>query len=297
MEKRGKHNLFLINKKSGTDASVEWETTLSNFFTENDPPFSILYLPEKINLAELKNKILQQMPGAVIAVGGDGTVSMAANIIACTGIPLGIIPQGSANGMAVELGIPIDVQKALEVIRNCVATPCDLIEIKGHCYCLHIADAGLNAHLIKHFDENNKRGMLGYSLVIFKTLWRKRKLKVKFSIDGVLREREAFMVALANASKFGTGAVINPEGKLDDGFFEIVVVRHLNFWALMKMLFHPGLFNPEKIEIFKVQNVHITSRHAMHFQIDGEYKGRVKTVDAVVAKKALNIFVGNKQNQ
>lgn len=291
MKKAGKHFLFLINDKSGTEKGREWNSVLENFFKEEEDTFEIFNLPEKINLTELKKEVLSHKADALVAVGGDGTVSLAANIIVGTDLPLGIIPIGSANGMATELSIPEDVNLALNIIQKGNTRCCDLIDIKNYCYCLHLADAGLNAHLIKHFEESDKRGMLGYALVIIKTLWRKRKLKVNFSVDGVEMERVAFMVALANASKYGTGAVINPGGEIDDGLFEIVVVRHLNVLALFKMLFHPGLFNPEKIEIFKVRDVKITGRHRMYFQIDGEYKGRVKCVEAVAVKNALNIFV------
>ncbi len=291
MEERANHYLFLINHKSGTGEAPDWNNILTSFFSSSVHTWEIYELPKKIDIPILKNEVLNKNPDIVVAAGGDGTVSLAATIITETNILLGIIPQGSANGMATELNIPSDVPKCLSIILEGYTKKCDLIDIKDYGFCLHLADVGLNAHLIKHFDESNKRGMLGYALVIFKTLWRKRKMKIKFTVNGSIIEREAFMVALANASKYGTGAVINPEGKLDDGFFEIVVVRHLNFWALGKMLLHPGLFNPEKIEIFKVEEVNISSRHAMYFQIDGEYKGKVKKVCASMKKHALNILV------
>ncbi len=295
MEERANHYLFLINQKSGTGEAPDWKSIFSSFFESSVHSWEIYELPKKIDLKFLKRDILNRKPDIVVAVGGDGTVSLAANIIADTVILLGLIPQGSANGMAAELGIPADISGSLNIIADGYTKICDLIDIQNYCLCLHLADVGLNAHLIKHFDESSKRGMVGYALVIFKTLWRKRKLKIKFTVNGEIIEREAFMVALANASKYGTGAVINPESKLDDGLFEIVVVRHLNFWALVKMLLHPGLFNPEKIEIFKVEEVNISSRHAMYFQIDGEYKGKIKKVCANVKKHALNILVRNGQ--
>ncbi len=77
-----------------------------------------------------------------------------------------------------------------------------------------------------------------------------QKMEVPFILKTKKSVAHAFMVVLANASKYGTGAVINPEGIIDDGIFEVVIVTKLSFIELLKMLFRPKQFNPEKIEIF-----------------------------------------------
>ena len=293
MNKIPSEYLFLINEGSGTDSDIDWQETLTAYFTPKSKSFEIMQMPKDIDIPKLRKAVLDKKPTYLIAVGGDGTVSLAANILAGTGITLGIIPQGSANGMAKELNVSENLEEALQVLTDNITINCDLIYVDGHCYGMHMADAGLNAQLIKYFDEGKQRGMLGYTKVILKTLWRKRKLKVNFTTDlDEQKNIEAYMVVLANASKYGTGAVINPIGKLDDGLFEIVIVRKLNVGSLLQMLFKPALFNPEKIEIFKASAVSIESRNAMHFQIDGEYKGRVKKVDARIEKHAVKVIVG-----
>lgn len=288
------NDLYIINSKSGNDDEPDWETLLPQYYHGREKNYEIFPLPEKIDIEDLRKKILAKHPERLIAVGGDGTVSLAANIIAESEIILGIIPQGSANGMAKELNISEKIPEALEILSEGEIRNCDLIRVKEFNYCLHMADLGLNAQLIKYFDEGQKRGMLGYAMVIFKTLARKRKMTVTLKTKEETVHHVAYMVALANASKYGTGAVINPTGKLDDGFFEVVVVRRLNFGSLLKMLFKPGLFNPEKIEIFTVNEVKISSKHKMHFQVDGEYKGKVHYVNAEVAAAAVKIMVAKK---
>lgn len=99
------------------------------------------------------------------------------------------------------------------------------------------------------------------------------------------------MVALANATKYGTGAVINPEGKIDDGLFEVIIIRRLSFAALLKMLFKPGLFDPKKIEIFHCTSVEINTSRNVHFQIDGEYKGKVKNISASILPKSVKMIL------
>ena len=113
--------------------------------------------------------------------------------------------------------------------------------------CLHLSDIGLNAQLIKHFEEGKLRGKLGYATKVIKTLWTKSIDDAFISISGGQQvTMKALMVVLANATKYGTGAVINPDGDLYDGQFEVVIMKKLAISELFKMWFRPQPFNPTK---------------------------------------------------
>lgn len=282
--------LFVVNNKSGTNQTNTWNDVINEFFKDKDETFKIYNLPEKFEVAQIKDHITNEQPKYVIAVGGDGTVTMLANLIAGTDMALGILPAGSANGMAKELGIPENAQDALQIILEANIKNCDLIKINADKYCLHLSDIGLNAHLIKHFDEGKLRGKLGYALVILKTLWNKEKMQVVIKTKDVEVRRNAFMVVLANASKYGTGAVINPQGNLRDGLFEVIIIRRLALGSLLQMLLKPGIFNPKKIEIIPSTSVEITTLRKTHFQIDGEYQGRIKNINATICEGILKII-------
>ena len=98
------------------------------------------------------------------------------------------------------------------------------------------------------------------------------------------------MIVLANASKYGTGATINPDGKLDDGHFEVVVVRRLNFWELLKLLITHKPFNEDKVEIFSTSKLELTALKKGYFQVDGEYRGRTKTIKAQILPNCLKVI-------
>lgn len=285
--------LFVVNKGSGSSQSTNWNEIISEYFVDKEPNFKIYHLPEDFTLTQIKDHINSLAPKYVIAVGGDGTVTLLANIVANTNIALGILPAGSANGMAKELGIPEKSEDALKIITSLHIEKCDLIKINGDKYSLHLSDIGLNAHLIKHFDEGKLRGKLGYAKVILKTLWQKEKMQAVIKTNDKEVRRNAFMIVLANASKYGTGAVINPEGSLSDGLFEVIIVRKLAIGALLRMLFKPGLFNPKNIEIIPSTSVEVTMVKKSHFQIDGEYQGRIKQVNAEICCGILNIIAPN----
>lgn len=290
-EKISLKHLFIINPGSGRKNNTSFIDVINNFFKDSGDSFKIYTLPSKFDSNQIQDHISELQPEQVIAVGGDGTVTMLANILAGSEISLGILPGGSANGMAKELGIPVDPNEALKIIKEGHVKRCDLIKINDKNYCLHLSDLGLNAQLIKYFDEGKLRGKLGYGMVVLKTLWYKQKMQVIVRTKDSEVKRYAFMVALANAKMYGTGAVINPEGIHDDGLFEVIIVRKLAFGALLRMLFKPGLFNPKNIEIIPCTSVEITTVRRTHFQIDGEYSGRLKSVSAVIHPSSVKMIL------
>lgn len=282
--------LFVINAGAGPD-EISWQDIISNYFTEKELQIEYYILNKSPDFNALKDHIKNSGAKKIVAVGGDGTVTMVAKFVAGTGMALGILPAGSANGMAKELNIPEDAKAALSIIENGIISPCDAIKINGKEICLHLGDIGLNAQLIKYFDEGKLRGKWGYARVILKTLLRSKKMELSIFTKGKEIVAAAFMVVLANASKYGTGAVINPEGILDDGEFEVVLVRKLSFTELLKMLFKPGKFDPDKIEIFHATAVKIRTKRKVHFQIDGEYMGKVNTIEADILKHYIDVIL------
>jgi diacylglycerol kinase (ATP) len=281
--------LFVINPISGGRDKGDYEAAIRKFFEPLPHSIDFFILDGKNDAQQLTARLIKLQPDKVIAVGGDGTVTLVAQHVLDTGIPMGIIPAGSANGMARELNIPLAVNDALEVIEHGQVKQADAISINNN-ICLHLSDIGLNARLIKYFEEGNTRGKLGYAKVALKALWRRNYMQLQISVHGKQLRRNAFMVVLANASKYGTGAVINPEGSLFDGLFEVVIIRKLPVIELFNIWFNPKPFNPENIEILKAESVTIKTSHRVHFQVDGEYIGKVKKVTAEILKGQLHLL-------
>lgn len=281
--------LFVINNKAGKK-SVNREEQIREFCRHHPVKPSFFHLSPSSFVA--LEGVVQNFPGEVVAaVGGDGTVSLLAELLSNTNKMLAIIPAGSANGMARELNIPTDPLKAMEILLSGKPYSIDAIRINKNLTCIHLSDLGLNAQLVKYFEHGNLRGKLGYAKMVLKTLWYKQKMYVKLQSGGRTIERQAFMVVLANASRYGTGAVINPTGSIKDGLFEVVIVRRLAFSELMKMIFRPQPFNPKKIEVIQASSVQIRSRHRAHFQVDGEYQGKIRHLEAVAVPAFVKMLL------
>jgi YegS/Rv2252/BmrU family lipid kinase len=283
--------LFVINPISGTKAKIDWEPAIRNHFINLPHSIEFFLLDGKDDATSLKYWIEKLQPEKVIAVGGDGTISLVAEQLLNTDIAMGILPAGSANGMAKELNIPVDVDGALDIILEGEIQPCDVIRINDKEISLHLSDLGVNAQLVKYFEQGNLRGKLGYALKVFKVLWRKRMMDVTIKTDKEEIKRRAFMVVIANASKYGTGALINPDGVLHDGLFEIVVVRRIHMISVFKMFLKFKRYNPKKVEMFQAQSAVITTVKPSHFQVDGEYLGKINQVKAEIIKSRLKLIL------
>jgi diacylglycerol kinase family enzyme len=149
----------------------------------------------------------------------------------------------------------------------------------------------MNALLVKYFESSKKRGLWGYGQSLFKMLWNKRKMRVSIKTDREDVKRKAYMIVLANAEKYGTGAVINPHGDVSDGEFEVVVVRKLHILEIVKAVTARKGFHPERIEVFRTKNVTLRFQQKFPFQVDGEYMGRIASLQARIVPGIVNVML------
>jgi diacylglycerol kinase family enzyme len=167
----------------------------------------------------------------------------------------------------------------------------DAIKINEEELCFHLSDVGMNALLVKYFENSKKRGLWGYGQSLFKMLWNKRRMRVSITTDSGEIKRKAYMVVLANAEQYGTGAVINPDGDVSDGCFEVVVVRRLHLVSIVKAVFRRKTFNPKKIEVIRTKTAVLRFQQRAPFQVDGEYVGKIASLNARVLPGIVNIIL------
>lgn len=283
--------LFIINHKSGqgNDDSLKdliaEQAKLQGFDSRT---YSMTGNDDKNIRAEIK----KFAPSIVAAAGGDGTVKMMAEILAGTETTLAIIPYGSANGMAKELNIN-DIDTALELLSTGKIKAIDLISINNE-ICIHLADVGLNARVVKRFEKDPKRGKLIYAKHLFGEMFFLKNYRFQIAYDGKNIRRKGVSITFANASKYGTGAVINPKGIIDDGKFELVLVKpfpRVQLLSIAWKMFMGRLHTSDYVDIISCKEANITSNRKTTLQIDGEVIGKVKEINLSVLPKALNILV------
>jgi len=251
-----------------------------------------IYKTNGENDREAIEQILQDFqPDRVLVAGGDGTINQIAEIIQDHPVTLGLLPLGSANGLATNLGVPEDWEEAIEVALGEHTSCLDGMLINGQ-LGLHLSDLGLNARLVKNYEEGAVRGKWGYAKEVFRTLSEHDLFRVRITTDTETVETDATIVILANATMYGTGVVINPNGKLCDGKFEIIVATRFDIIELAKLIAGTTELDPEVVRTFCTTRAEIEclDKQAL-FQIDGEFIGPVNQVKAHILPNMLNVAV------
>ncbi|MEY4539674.1 MAG: hypothetical protein RLZZ306_1431 [Bacteroidota bacterium] len=281
--------LFIINPNSG-NSNINWTEEIENYFAESSYIISLFQLTKNCNLDTIKAKIKEFSPQKVVAVGGDGTVKLVAECVLNTKIQLGILPAGSANGLAKEFNISNVPTEALDILLKENTQKIHAIKVNDE-LCIHLSDVGLNAYVVKEFENQPMRGMWGYLMASIKVLWQNPLMNISMKIDGKITKVKAMMIVIANATKYGSGAIINPIGKLDDELFEVIVMKKISIREMVKMIFTHEEYDAEKTEVFQTNELNIKSIRRVHFQVDGEYLGKVKEVKAVMLPDCLEVIV------
>lgn len=285
--------LFVVNPVAGGGAKVPLNQQISDCFEENGYScrYEIFHTTGDNDGEQIAQLIEKKHPEKVVAVGGDGTIKLVAELIIGKDILLGIIPVGSANGMATELQIPLNIYESINTVINGTVKHMDVIRVNDSDICLHLSDIGMNAQLIKYYEENSWRGKFGYLKGAIKTVINRKTMRLSIVRGDEEIVRTASMVVLANARMYGTSVAINPDGNVFDGEFEIVILRRFNFWGVLKIILGFKNHNPKVLEILSAKEVNIYVKKKMYFQVDGEYKGKIKAISAKVEKGAIPILL------
>lgn len=287
--------LFIINRKSGRGGDSNLEDLIAQHSLSSGFDYQS-YIMGGNDEERIRDKIKNFEPGLIAAAGGDGTVNLMAGILANTRIPLAIIPYGSANGMAKELNIPIRTDAALEILYKGKPKEIDLIRINGK-ICIHLADIGLNARVVKRFEKDDKRGILTYAKHLFGEMFLLKNYTFHIFYEGKTIRRKGVSITFANASKYGTGAVINPEGKLNDGKFELVIIKpfpRIKLLSIAWKMFVNRLHTSDYVEIISCRKAMIISNKRTTLQIDGEVIGKTKEINLENLPKSLIVLTPEK---
>lgn len=172
----------------------------------------------------------------VIVCGGDGTVASAAAGIVETGLPLGILPMGTANDLARTLGLPSDLDAAADVIVRNVTRRIDVGSVNGH-YFFNVASIGLSAELARNLCRETKRrwGRLGYAVAALRALAVARPFSTWITNKGVTTRVKTMQIAVGNGRHYGGGNIVATDAAIDDGHLDLYSLEVKSVWKLALM--------------------------------------------------------------
>lgn len=242
--------------------------------------------------AELARKAVAGGVGALVVCGGDGMVNLGAQVLAGTGVPLGIIPVGTGNDTARALDIPRDdVAAAADVIVAGRLRRIDLAR-SGDRYFATVLAAGFDAAVNERANQMRwPQGQLRYTLATLAELRSFAPIHYTLEIDGVTRQTEAMLVAVGNSDSFGGGLRLTHGASLDDGHLDVVIIRPLSKVGLVRA--YPKLFRGTHVtmpqyERIPCRRVTVAAPGVVAYA-DGERFGALPlSVDVV--PRALTVF-------
>lgn len=287
-----KNNVVLVvNPISGGVDKTEFIDATTLFAIKESLNLILYTTSGDDDVSKIKVLYEQLNPERIIIAGGDGTIKMVAEAIEGKDVILGILPAGSSNGLAVDLDLMKTLDENLEIAFHNEFIELDTIVINNQ-KCLHLSDLGLNAELVKNYEKSNKRGKWGYFLQIVNTLMDLGEpFEAVITIDDQIIECEARMIVVANSKKYGTGIIINPEGVMYDGKFELVILKNLDLMIFGEIIMGNMPLNHKDIEIVSANKATIKTNVPVSFQVDGEYCGMETELRISVSPHKIKVAI------
>jgi YegS/Rv2252/BmrU family lipid kinase len=268
----------IINPISGTggrpDAARQRAEQAASLLAARGRDAEILVTERGGHARELATACLDRGIDLVIAWGGDGTVNEVASGLVFRTATMAVIPSGSGNGLARELGVPLDPPGAFATAIDGRTRVIDCGELDRRLF-FNVAGLGLDARVAHAFAANGlvRRGFRRYLEIAAREIFTYTPDEHTIVADGRAVRSRALLVALANARQYGNGALIAPNARIDDGKLDVVVIDHRPVWQTLVHV--PKLFNGRigsiaGVSMMTAAAVEITSERPAVYHVDGE---------------------------
>jgi YegS/Rv2252/BmrU family lipid kinase len=242
----------------------------------------ILLTTEEVDADELAKAAIGREVEALIASGGDGTLSAVAAALVGTNIPLGVIPRGTANAFASALGLPDTIEAACETILGGATRQVDAAFCNGKPMVL-LAGIGFEAETVEKADREakNRFGLLAYILAGFKQLQEMKAFEAEIETEDRIITVNAVAVTVANAAPATSILAQGPAGVIfDDGLLDLTVVAPANVAGAIAASYHlfrtaltGNATNRDDIGYLRAKRCKITANPPQKVVLDGEIVG------------------------
>jgi YegS/Rv2252/BmrU family lipid kinase len=293
---------FIANPVSGSRKSQNINRRfLEKHLDMQKYDFDIMHTRHKGHGMELARDAMANGFDVITAVGGDGTVSEIGSVMIGSDKTMAIIPTGSGNGFSRDLGIPMKLQGALDVINGGKVRTVDTGKIRSQSPgndgewtpFLSNAGIGFDAYMSDKFDKLEKRGLWSYIKAIWQEYWSYEMHEYRLVVDGKEVTRESWLITFANATQYGNNATIAPHALLDDGLFDVCIVTKFPNWKLPMMLyrfFNRSIDKSGYLEVIRGKSIQVY-KDLSYAQIDGDFISLNKNIEVEIEPLSLNVVV------
>lgn len=287
---------FIVNPVAGQGKKLSFVSEITGFCQRNYLNYKLVMTHKPKEAIELAREASKKYE-VIVAVGGDGTVNEVVNGIADTDAKLGIIPIGSGNDFAKQMGLTYNLSKDLRILMDGKFIKVDLGRVNNRHYFINGVGVGFDgevAYRVRDFFKYAK-GFSGYLLSVFRTLATYKFHKVKFFIDGeIVKDDKILLIATCNGTTYGGGFKVAPSAKVDDGLFTVCFVSKMGkFYAMRnipKILQGTHVSLPE-VSMYTGKSVKIKSEKELFSQLDGEILPPMKEFDMEMVPAKINVII------
>lgn len=237
----------------------------------------------------LKNAVADLRVEGLIAIGGDGIVHLSIQILAKTSIPLLLIPAGTGNDFArvLQLDLKDPIANLQKLAKDTINVDLGLVDGK---YFAEILSTGFDSIVNERANRFRFNGRWKYNLAMLLELPFFRPREYMFEIDGNSFKTRAMLIAIANGCSYGGGMKVCPDAQIDDGSFDIMILRPVSKFEFLKVfpkVYRGTHVSHPKIEILKGKKVRIIADAVSY--ADGERIGRLP-LNAKIEPGALKVW-------
>ncbi|MBV8912518.1 MAG: lipid kinase [Acetobacteraceae bacterium] len=232
--------------------------------------------------------------GAVILAGGDGTLNAGATALRETGLPLGILPLGTANDLARTLGIPNEPEAAASIILAGRTRLLDLGTVNEQPF-FNVASLGMTVAVTRRLNRAVKRrfGILAYPISAAGAVLRSGRFRAVLRIDGEEKVVTTLQIAVGNGRFYGGGMVVAEDAAIDDATLHVYSLEpRVRWWLLfMGRAFRAGEHDKiNAVRTFRCKTIDVATRRPRTVCADGEFITRTPAHFAVLPQ-AVRVFV------
>lgn len=273
IHKNSKKAFLIVNKFAGHRKKIANSVnTVVSVFQKNNWQVEFAFTQFHGHASQLASDAATSGFDMVIAAGGDGTVNEVVQGLIGKSIPMGIIPLGSGNGLAREMGIPMNISKSAHTLISGNKKQIDICRINNQ-HFLCTSGIGLDAQIADKMAKAKSRGFIRYIKLTIKESIGFNPFKIKMKVDEFWIEKNVFLVTFANARQFGNNAFIAPKANISDGLIDVVVVNP--FPKIWLPVFGIGLFlsiihKLPFVEYYKAKKINIEYSESNVYHFDGE---------------------------
>ena len=292
--------LYFINPISGTKSKSLLKRTIEKQTTPRGFKFQIEETRSDGNYSYLKEKILNENITDIVVCGGDGSVSRITSFLLDTKVNVGIVPTGSGNGLALAAAIPYSTEAALKVIFDGHASFIDGFRINEKFSCM-MCGIGCDAQVAHDFANKKVRGLATYLHLSALQYLKARSYNFTIKTNEHSIDVDAFFVTVSNSNQFGNNITIAPKASLNDGLFDIVIVKKMHKLMLPFALLHQisginaleefkNYRNNKNITYFQAQEATIVNNENAPLHIDGEPEPLNKKIKFSILPNAFRLL-------